>query len=203
LNQSITPELRQWIIDQAAVGFAPEAVVQAMRAAGWQEDVAVHALETTLQDLLKERTSGMVPGGAPMAVTVAVPDIDLSDSPRQIDLGDRVVEVLASVRLPRVVLLGGLLSDEECDGLIVAARPRMARSLKMKVQPVVTEILPGGRGYVVHFRDPWPDWPTDDAEVDARRMNAWIEDEIRANPSQYLWVHKRFKTRPPGEASLY
>lgn len=34
-------------------------------------------------------------------------------------------------------------------------------------------------------------------------MNAWIEGEIRRNPAQYLWVHKRFKTRPPGERSVY
>ncbi|WP_326542986.1 LpxL/LpxP family acyltransferase [Pseudorhodoferax sp.] len=83
------------------------------------------------------------------------------------------------------------------------APSRMARSLDMTVQPVVTEMLPGGRGYVVRFGEPWTDWPGDDAEADARRMNTWIENEIRANPSQYLWVHKRFKTRPEGEASLY
>jgi KDO2-lipid IV(A) lauroyltransferase len=83
------------------------------------------------------------------------------------------------------------------------APSRMARTLKMAVQPVVTEILPGGQGYVVRFGEPWADWPTDDAEADARRMNAWIEQEIRRCPSQYLWVHKRFKTRPQGEASPY
>jgi KDO2-lipid IV(A) lauroyltransferase len=83
------------------------------------------------------------------------------------------------------------------------APSRMARSLRMAVQPVVTELLPGGRGYVVRFGEPWDHWPTDDPLDDARRMNAWIEDEIRRNPSQYLWVHKRFKTRPPGEAPLY
>ncbi len=83
------------------------------------------------------------------------------------------------------------------------APSRMARSLKMSVQPVVTEILPGGRGYRVRFGAPWTDWPTDDPVADARRMNAWIEHEIECCPSQYLWVHKRFKTRPPGEASLY
>ena len=83
------------------------------------------------------------------------------------------------------------------------APSRMARSLRMAVQPVVTEMLPGGRGYVVRFGDPWTDWPTDDALSDARCMNAWIEEQIRRCPEQYLWVHKRFKTRPAGEPSLY
>ena len=83
------------------------------------------------------------------------------------------------------------------------APSRMARSLKMVVQPVVAEMLPGGQGYRVRFMKPWTDWPTDNAEADAQRMNAWIEREIAALPAQYLWVHKRFKTRPAGEASLY
>jgi KDO2-lipid IV(A) lauroyltransferase len=83
------------------------------------------------------------------------------------------------------------------------APSRMARSLGMVVQPVVGELLPGGAGYRVRFLPPWTDFPTDDAMADAARMNRWIEDEIRRNPSQYLWVHKRFKTRPPGEPPLY
>jgi KDO2-lipid IV(A) lauroyltransferase len=39
--------------------------------------------------------------------------------------------------------------------------------------------------------------------ADTRRMNAFIEDRIREMPEQYFWLHKRFKTRPEGEASLY
>jgi KDO2-lipid IV(A) lauroyltransferase len=83
------------------------------------------------------------------------------------------------------------------------APSRMARSLNMVVQPVVAEALPGGAGWRIRFLDPWTDWPTDDAEDDARRMNRWIEGEIRRNPAQYLWAHKRFKTRPEGDAPLY
>ena len=80
---------------------------------------------------------------------------------------------------------------------------RMARLLKMTVQPVVADMLPGGQGYRVRFLDPWTHFPTDDALADTAAMNRWIEAEVRRNPAQYLWVHKRFKTRPLGEPSLY
>ncbi len=83
------------------------------------------------------------------------------------------------------------------------APARMARSLGMLVQPVVAEMLPGGAGYRVRFLPPWDDFPGDDDAAAALRMNQWIESEIRRNPAQYLWVHKRFKTRPAGEPSLY
>ena len=83
------------------------------------------------------------------------------------------------------------------------APSRMARAFDMVVQPVVAEMRPGAAGYTVRFFEPWSDFPTDDAVADTLRINRWIEDEIRRNPAQYLWVHKRFKTRPAGEASLY
>ncbi|MBK9135083.1 MAG: lipid A biosynthesis acyltransferase [Betaproteobacteria bacterium] len=83
------------------------------------------------------------------------------------------------------------------------APSRLARSLDMIVQPVVGELLPGGQGWRVRFLEPWTDWPTDDALADAARMNRFIEAEIRRLPAQYLWVHKRFKTRPPGAAPVY
>ena len=83
------------------------------------------------------------------------------------------------------------------------APSRLAKALDMVVQPVVAEILPGGQGYVVRYGEPWTDFPTDDPVADSARMNRWIESEIRRDPAQYLWVHRRFKTRPPGESSLY
>ena len=83
------------------------------------------------------------------------------------------------------------------------APARMARTLGMVVQPVLAEILPGGQGYRVRFLPPWEDFPGDDDLAAATRINQWIAEQIRLNPAQYLWVHKRFKTRPAGEPSLY
>jgi len=83
------------------------------------------------------------------------------------------------------------------------APSRLARALGMIVQPVVAETLPGGQGYRVRFLAPWTSFPSDDALADTAAMNRWIETEIRANPAQYLWVHKRFKTRPPGAPPIY
>ena len=83
------------------------------------------------------------------------------------------------------------------------APSKMARLLDMVVQPVVAEMLPGGAGWRVRFLEPFQDWPSDDATADAARLNAFIEAQVRAMPAQYLWVHQRFKTRPPGEPPVY
>jgi KDO2-lipid IV(A) lauroyltransferase len=64
-------------------------------------------------------------------------------------------------------------------------------------------MLPGGGGYVVRIEPPWQDFPTADLAADMRRMNGYIEQAVLGMPAQYLWMHKRFKTRPPGEAPLY
>ena len=83
------------------------------------------------------------------------------------------------------------------------APSRMSRMLNMVVQPVIAELLPGGRGWKVNFLPPVAGFPTPDAEADTLALNRFIEGEILKKPAQYLWVHKRFKTRPPGEAGLY
>ena len=80
---------------------------------------------------------------------------------------------------------------------------RLARLARAVVVPAVTRQLPGAQGYVLRFYPAWENYPTDDAQADTRRMNAFIEDRVREMPEQYYWVHKRFKTRPPGESRAY
>lgn len=89
-------------------------------------------------------------------------------------------------------------------GVPAATLPMVARLAKMtgaKVVMCVTEMTDDG--YVLHLEPPWPDYPTESVEADTARMNAEIERWARRLPDQYLWTHKRFKTRPAGEASPY
>ena len=80
---------------------------------------------------------------------------------------------------------------------------RLARVAGAAVLTCVTRVLPGGQGYVTEIGDAWENFPSADATVDTARMNAWIEAAVRTMPEQYYWVHRRFKTRPTGEARPY
>ncbi len=80
---------------------------------------------------------------------------------------------------------------------------RIARLAGARVLPCVTQMLPGGAGYLMRIEPPWDNFPTQDIEADTRRMNAYIEQRVLEMPEQYLWMHKRFKTRPEGEARFY
>lgn len=89
------------------------------------------------------------------------------------------------------------------DAATITGMSRLARLAKARVLPCVTRMLPGGEGYLLRIFPPWENYPGTSVEADTRRMNAFIEEQVRQMPDQYLWVHKRFKTRPPGEASWY
>lgn len=122
-TQEVTPELRQWILEQSQAGYTPQAVLQAMCAAGWSDVVAREALASVLQGQAAQ--DGRSAASAP----VPLPEPDLTGSPLYLDAGDRQVHVLQSMVSPRIVVFGNLLSEEECEQMIALARPRLARSL--------------------------------------------------------------------------
>jgi len=80
---------------------------------------------------------------------------------------------------------------------------RLAKVGRAQVVPFIGEVLPNYKGYRLKVFKPWDHYPTGDDDADARRMNAFLEEQIPLIPEQYYWVHKRFKTRPPGEPSVY
>ncbi len=78
---------------------------------------------------------------------------------------------------------------------------RLARLTKARVVFVATEMT--ADGYLVHVSDPLEGFPTEDYVADTKRLNAEMERLIRKVPDQYMWLHRRFKTRPEGEPSVY
>lgn len=85
----------------------------------------------------------------------------------------------------------------------ITALPRLCKLADAVVLNCGARMLPGGQGYVLEIGPPWQDFPSEDVAADTRRMNAEIEQMVLTMPAQYYWVHKRFKTRPPGEPKLY
>ena len=83
----------------------------------------------------------------------------------------------------------------------VPSLSRFAKLGRARVLPVVTRMT--SSGYEVEVLKAWDDFPTDDAQADTALMNQRLETYIQAMPAQYFWVHKRFKTRPEGAASIY
>lgn len=83
----------------------------------------------------------------------------------------------------------------------VPSLPRFARLGRAKVVPVLTRMTP--QGYEVQILPAWTDYPTNDVEADTALMNQRLQDYILRMPEQYFWVHKRFKTRPEGQAEVY
>lgn len=78
---------------------------------------------------------------------------------------------------------------------------RLAKITRAKVCLCIAEMT--DRGYIVHISPTWDNYPTGDDTADTRRIVAELETWIRKLPDQYLWTHRRFKTRPEGEPSVY
>ena len=120
--QTITPELRRWIVAQAEAGCQPEEVVQAMVASGWHEDVAIEALEQTLRGRLEEVRQMQ------QAPAAAVPEPAVHEGATVIEADGHPVDVVMTLKHPRVVVFGNLLTPAECGELMELARPRLERS---------------------------------------------------------------------------
>jgi prolyl 4-hydroxylase len=133
-TQTATPELRQWIIDQARAGHTPDKVLAAMTASGWEDDIALATLEETLEGHLKSLGIPPPKTGSP------VPEPDLSGSPSELLVQGQRIRVLASMKNPRVVVFANVLSAEECDQLVALAAPRMARSETVNIATGGSEV---------------------------------------------------------------
>jgi len=89
------------------------------------------------------------------------------------------------------------------DAATVAATPRLLRMAKVPAVGITFKRKDDLSGYVIEFLPPFQNLPSGDDAADLFALNQYFEQRIRENPSEYLWVHRRFKTRPKGEPSLY
>ena len=85
----------------------------------------------------------------------------------------------------------------------VTATSKFARLGRALVVPFTQERLADGSGYRLVVHPPLADFPGESEEADCLRINQWVEQAVRACPEQYLWAHRRFKTRPEGAPKLY
>lgn len=85
----------------------------------------------------------------------------------------------------------------------VTATSKFAKLGRAQVIPMTQTRLANGQGYLIKIEPPLHNFPSATDKQDCVRINQWIECAIAAQPEQYLWAHRRFKTRPEGEAKLY
>lgn len=79
---------------------------------------------------------------------------------------------------------------------------RIAQMTGSKIIPAIPTRLDDGT-FELRFYPAWEHFPSEDVVADTQRMNDFIEARVREQPAQYFWLHKRFKTRPEGEARWY
>lgn len=127
----LTPELMQWVQSQSAAGVPLPALLQSMRDVGWRENLARRALGLPEEgELPPPFTAAARPhGGAKASQAGSVPEPGLQGDPCCIQVDGHEVHVLMSLHNPRIVVFGNLLTAQECEAIIEAARPRMQRSL--------------------------------------------------------------------------
>src|SRR5690606_39002840 len=122
-EQTVTPDLRQWIVDQARAGHSPETVLDAMKASGWEVSVALAALDEVLRGAVQDQEQ--------LAVPLKVPTPRLPEGAVRVMVLDREMTVVMNLRHPQVVVLADFLSQEECVEMIQLADPRLARPQTM------------------------------------------------------------------------
>ncbi len=79
---------------------------------------------------------------------------------------------------------------------------RLAKKTGAVLIPMVSIREPGNR-YRIEVLPPLENTPSDDMQADLGRINAVNEKMVLMAPDQYWWIHRRFKTRPPGEPPFY
>ncbi len=153
--ESLAPDLRAWLKDNIDRGFARESLEQSLRAAGYQPKFAREAIELAFE---REGQRAPQPVPAPSPAAVAAGDQPLSSSEiiaatdNVLDAGDRRVSILFALNAPRIVLFGGLLSDDECEQMIAQSRVKLQRSTVVNAATGDYDVHPDRTSSGTHFQ---------------------------------------------------
>ena len=85
----------------------------------------------------------------------------------------------------------------------VTGTSRFANLGRARVVPMMMNRLDDNQGYELSFYKAWENYPTDNERKDTERLNQFVEDRVREQPENYMWLHRRFKNRPEGEKGFY
>ena len=132
---------------------------------------------------------------------------------RSINRQNRLFDVIREIRKGNLVVIAPDIDLGPKDSVFVpffgiptntiTAISRLAKAGGAEVCLMITTLNADKSKYICKIHKALPNFPSDDPVSDTARLNQYFEEEIRKRPAEYYWVHKRFKYRPPGEASLY
>lgn len=157
--ESLATDLKAWLTESIERGCAPGVIEQSMRAAGWSPNYARQAVELAFARVGVQPPQSAAPApveGGARAEAQAAAGVSSSQilavNPNAVQTSDRRVEMLFALHAPRVVLFGGLLSAEECDGLVAEAAPKLARSTVVNKETGSFDVHPHRTSSGAYFR---------------------------------------------------
>lgn len=169
---AIPSDLKSWLIKSIDEGFERAAIEQSMYSAGYEAVFANRAVDwaftartakvVTLKEALEAVVSDRRARPAPLPAVVTAPTVSSgTPMPLQAHIGadqntlqtaDRNVDILLSLNSPRIIVFGGLLSDEECDELVNLAKPRLGDSTVLNEQTGAHDKHPHRSSKGAHFQ---------------------------------------------------
>jgi len=139
--------IQEWIIKNSQDGKSVDWLLKEMLGVGWDENHAIQTMQQTMVDVFnKNAPEKDLPEPSP------VPIISLEGSPNTVDAGDRIVEIVASIIHPRVVVVADFLSDEECDYIISNAESRIQRSSTLNSGTGESEVHPARTSFGMFYK---------------------------------------------------
>lgn len=160
--ESLAPDLKSWLRQSIDQGFDRDSLEKSMRASGYQPKFARRAVELAFGKHAAERQATTPVEVAPPAPTAQAATVAgaappstheiLVESPNTIATADRKVDILFALNAPRIILFGGLLSDEECDEMVRLAEPKLTRSTVVNTATGSYDVHPDRTSRGGHFQ---------------------------------------------------